>query len=104
IDVTDAGVEVFRRWEGIKRIVEEAGFDPEYYVLEDSTSNVPYDYYVGEEMEPDKLPIFVRRSDGRPEEISKRSEAINAIARRRETRLRIYVPAECREHVKGLLF
>ena len=102
VDVTDAGGAVLSRFRELERIVRDAGFDPNYYVLEDRTSNVPYDYYVGEEMEPDKLPIYVRRHDGKLEEISKRSDAINAIARRRETQVRIYVPAECRDSVKRL--
>lgn len=103
IDVTEAGGALFNLSEKIRDIVRVVGFDPDYYVLDDATSNVSYDYYLGGEEESDKQPLFVRRRDGRLEEISRRSEAIRAIAGRRETRVRVYVPAECRDQVEALL-
>ena len=89
--------------EEIRDIVERAGFHPDYYALGDATSSVPYDYYLGGEEASDKQPIFVRRRGGKLEEISKLSEAIKAIAGRREMRFRVYVPAECRQQVEALL-
>jgi len=63
----------------------------------------PNDYYVGEEVEPDKHPIYVQRRNGRLAEISRQSEAIRAIAGRRETKERICVPAQCRESIEELV-
>lgn len=103
IDVTEAGGALLDLSPRIREIVSRAGFNPDYYVMIDATSDVSYDYYLGGEEESDKQPLYVRLRDGKLDEISRRSEAIRAIAGRRETKFRVYVPAECRDEVEALL-
>lgn len=103
IDVTEAREELLTHLDAIRAIVAKAHYDPKYYALLDAPSNVPYDYYyVGPEANSDKQPIYVLQRNGRLAEISSRSEGIRALAGRRETKFRIYVPAECREQVEAL--
>lgn len=102
IDATDP--RLLPRSNDIRDVVQRAGFDPTYYMLYDPTSSVPYDYYIGAEAEEsDKQPIYVLLRNNQLEEISRCSEPIRAIAGRRETKMRLYVPAECREQIETLL-
>lgn len=87
----------------IREAVKAKEFDPEYYVLHDRSADVAYDYYTREEDEGAKPSILVQDRMGRPEEISRSSKAVAAIARERQVRVRLYVPQECREEVKQLL-
>lgn len=85
------------------KIIDEAGFHPEYYLLFDSLSAIPYDYYTGDEDPEDKQGIHVLGRDGQTYEISRKVEAISAIARRPKGKMRLYVPAECRDQIAALL-
>lgn len=90
----------------LKDTVAKQGFDPEYYLALDRTSDVPYDYYLAEEADEgdrQKPSILIVTGADKTLEISKRSEVINALASRRRTGQNIYVPDECRDAVKTAL-
>src|ERR1700752_1559287 len=52
---------------GARKIVEQAGFDPEYYFVEDRASDLPYyNYYAAEKAEP-KTHIYVESEYAKPQ-------------------------------------
>lgn len=66
--------------EKARKIVEENGFDPEYYFIEDAAGDVPYYFYTTREGEPKNL-IFVEDGFSRPQirEISEVSAAVRGL-------------------------
>lgn len=66
--------------EKAKKIVEENGFDPEYYFIEDAAGDVPYYFYTTREGEPKNL-IFVEDGFSHPQirEISEVSAAVRGL-------------------------
>lgn len=71
----------------------EAGLDPEYYLVVDSSSDLPYDFYrPGEEGE--RLPIHLLMPDGELRELSRESAIVDAISGKRRTDHKLYFPGE----------
>ena len=86
-----------------RECVRDAGFDPEYYFIEDKASDVPYyNYYTSEGVEP-KTRIFVEAGYSRPRirEISEVSDVVRGLQRGYELH-RICFPAEVKEKVYSL--
>lgn len=72
-------------------LFKKAGIDPEYYLVVDSSSDLPYDFYrPGEEEE--RLPIHLLRSNGEIRELSRESEIVDAISGKRRTDHKLYYP------------
>ncbi|HVI21668.1 MAG TPA: hypothetical protein VM660_06435, partial [Bacillus sp. (in: firmicutes)] len=70
---------------------KKAGLDPEYYLVVDSSSDLPYDFYrPGEEEE--RLPIQLLMSNGDIRELSRESEIVDAISGKRRTDHKLYYP------------
>jgi len=85
--------------EKVKDILKKCGYDPRYYLLQDRTSDVAYDYYTQDE-EGQKPSILVLNEHGNPVEISKISAPIRSIAGKRQVGVYIYVPdEECRKEI-----
>ena len=83
--------------------VSQAGFDPEYYFIEDRASDVPYyNYYTAAGVEP-KSHIYVEDGYARPviREISEVSEVVRGLQRGYELH-RVCFPAEVKQHVYAL--
>ncbi|AZU64642.1 HD domain-containing protein [Neobacillus mesonae] len=71
----------------------KAGIDPEYYLVVDSSSDLPYDFYrPGEEEE--RLPIHLLMKNGELRELSRESEIVDAISGKRRTDHKLYYPAD----------
>ncbi|WP_066367499.1 HD domain-containing protein [Neobacillus fumarioli] len=71
----------------------KAGIDPEYYLVVDSSSDLPYDFYrPGEEEE--RLPINLLMQNGELRELSRESEIVEAISGKRRTDHKLYYPAD----------
>ena len=71
----------------------EAGLDPEYYLVVDSSSDLPYDFYrPGEEGE--RLPIHLLMANGELRELSRESAIVDAISGKRRTDHKLYFPGE----------
>ena len=89
-----------RREEGrigeLAREWEQAGLDPEYDLLIDTPTDLPYDVYDPETNRHgrDKLPILLLDDHGNCEEISRRSEVIRSIAGLQKGKYYVYFPEE----------
>jgi uncharacterized protein len=74
-------------------LFKKAGIDPEYYLVVDSSSDLPYDFYrPGEEEE--RLPIHLLMKSGELKELSRESEIVDAISGKRRTDHKLYFPAD----------
>ncbi|MGI6285955.1 HD domain-containing protein [Neomoorella humiferrea] len=89
----------------MRHILQQNGYDPDYYLLWDTQSDVAYDYYTSpEEEDTNKPPIRVRDENGREWDIMKLSDPIRAIAGTRKVVIYVYVPDEnCRQDVIKLI-
>ncbi len=77
----------------LNRLFKKAGIDPEYYLVVDSSSDLPYDFYrPGEEEE--RLPIHLLKNNGEIRELSRESEIVDAISGKRRTDHKLYFPAD----------
>jgi len=84
-------------------LVCKAGYDPEYYFIEDRASDVPYyNYYAPQDAEPKSL-IYVEDGYARPRirEISEVSNVVRGLERGFELH-RVCFPAEVKEEVYRL--
>lgn len=74
-------------------LFKEAGLDPEYYLVTDSSSDLPYDFYrPGEENE--RVPIYLQLENGDLRELSRMSDVVEAISGKRRTDHKIYYPED----------
>ncbi|WP_071461432.1 HD domain-containing protein [Bacillus massilinigeriensis] len=81
-------------------LFEKAGIDPEYYLVVDSSSDLPYDFYrPGEEEE--RLPIHLLSKNGELRELSRESDIVDAISGKRRTDHKLYFPADFIEKGRG---
>lgn len=77
----------------LTKLFKEAGIDPDYYLVVDSSSDLPYDFYrPGEEEE--RLPIHLLKNNGEIRELSRESEIVEAISGKRRTDHKLYYPAD----------
>ncbi|MTH54069.1 HD domain-containing protein [Bacillus mangrovi] len=77
----------------LKALFKKAGIDPEYYLVLDSSSDLPYDFYrPGEEEE--RLPIHLLMPNGEIRELSRQSEIVDAISGKRRTDHKLYFPLD----------
>src|SRR5918993_286063 len=86
-----------------RECVSRAGFDPEYYFIEDRASDVPYyNYYTAQGAEP-KTRIYVEDGYARPEirEISEVSDVVRGLQRGYELH-RVCFPPEVKTEVYRL--
>lgn len=86
-----------------RRILRASGWDPDYYLVVDRTTDVAYDYYTTEPGEEErKEPIRALDERGTPREIATLSHTIAAVATRRKVAANLYVPKECLAKVRRL--
>ena len=65
--------------------------DPEYYLVVDSTSDLPYDFYrAGEEEE--RLPILLLMPNGELRELSRESDIVEAITGKKRRDQKLFYP------------
>src|SRR5215213_466690 len=86
-----------------RKLVEQAGFDPEYYFVEDRASDLPYyNYYAAEKAEP-KTHIYVESGYASPRirEISEVSNVVRGLQYAYELH-RVCFPAEVKTEVYKL--
>src|SRR4051794_7651820 len=81
----------YKKMAELSLLFKKAGLDPEYYLVVDSSSDLPYDFYrPGEEEE--RLPIQLLMSNGDIRELSRESEIVDAISGKRRTDHKLYYP------------
>jgi HD superfamily phosphohydrolase len=85
-----------------RRIVSDAGFEAEYYFVEDEAGNAPYSFYSKETADPKDL-IFVEQGFARPaiREISEVSPAVRGLQEGYRIQ-RICFPAELKDQIGEL--
>lgn len=83
----------YKKLAKLSQLFEQAGIDPEYYLVVDSSSDLPYDFYrPGEEEE--RLPIHLLMRNGELRELSRESDIVDAISGKRRTDHKLYYPAD----------
>ncbi len=88
--------------ERARKAVENAGFDPDYYFVEDSAGDVPYYPYTKETTEPKNL-IYVEEGFSRPviREISEVSAAVRGLQKGYQIH-RVCFPPETKQEIARL--
>ncbi|MED3964222.1 HD domain-containing protein [Niallia taxi] len=77
----------------LSKAFTEIGLDPEYYLVVDSSSDLPYDFYrPGEEEE--RLPIHLLMKNNEIRELSRESEIVDSISGKRRTDHKLYFPKD----------
>ncbi len=77
----------------LNQLFKKAGINPDYYLVVDSSSDLPYDFYrPGEEEE--RLPIHLLMPNGDIRELSRQSEIVDAISGKRRTDHKLYFPED----------
>ncbi|RCW77474.1 HD domain-containing protein [Saliterribacillus persicus] len=80
-------------WMELYRLFDAVGLDSEYYLVEDSSSDLPYDFYrPGEEEE--RVPIHLLMPNGDLRELSRQSEIVEAISGKKRTDHKLYFPLD----------
>lgn len=83
----------YKKLTELSHLFTKVGIDPEYYLVVDSSSDLPYDFYrPGEEEE--RLPIHLLMKTGGIRELSRESEIVDAISGKRRTDHKLYFPVE----------
>ncbi|GIO26811.1 HD domain-containing protein [Ornithinibacillus bavariensis] len=94
------------------QLFKDAGIDSDYYLVVDSSSDLPYDFYrPGEEEE--RLPIHLVMPNGTLKELSRHSDIVEAISGKKRTDHKLYFPKdmiyaiqdeEIKQDIIGILF
>lgn len=83
----------YKKLAELSSLFKKAGMDPDYYLVVDSSSDLPYDFYrPGEEEE--RLPIHLLMKNNEIHELSRESEIVDAISGKRRTDHKLYFPAD----------
>ncbi|WLD93217.1 HD domain-containing protein [Alkalihalobacillus sp. AL-G] len=87
-------------WHKLHTYFVQAGIDPDYYLVVDSSSDLPYDFYrPGEEEE--RLPIHLLTKSGEYRELSRESTVVESISGKKRTDHKLYYPADLIEKIKN---
>ncbi|OIJ21825.1 hypothetical protein BKP45_03780 [Anaerobacillus alkalidiazotrophicus] len=100
-------------WPTLIDLFKQANIDPDYYLVIDSSSDLPYDFYrPGEEGE--KIPIFLLTPENDLRELSRESDVVEAISGKKRTDHKLYFPLdvlndeteykEVKKKIKEILF
>ncbi|SDB86062.1 HD domain-containing protein [Shouchella lonarensis] len=79
-------------WQKLQQLFMEMGVDPDYYLVQDSSSDLPYDVYrpgAGE-----RVPIQLLMPDGSLRELSQESNVVEAISGKKRTDYKLYYPKD----------
>ncbi|MBM7540850.1 HD domain-containing protein [Amphibacillus cookii] len=75
------------------QLFEAINLDPDYYLVVDSSSDLPYDFYrPGEEGE--RLPIYLLTPQDELQELSRASDIVESISGKKRTDHKLYYPAD----------
>ncbi|MDQ0257402.1 HD superfamily phosphohydrolase [Evansella vedderi] len=83
-------------WPELNQLFTKIGLEPNYYLVIDSSSDLPYDFYrPGEEEE--RLPIHLLKPNGDLRELSRESDIVEAISGKKRTDHKLYFPKDLLE-------
>lgn len=89
-----------KEWMELYKLFQELGIDPEYYLVVDSSSDLPYDFYrPGEEEE--RLPIHLLMPNNELRELSRESDIVESISGKKRTDHKLYFPADLLYGITG---
>ncbi|MGM8211447.1 HD domain-containing protein [Virgibacillus sp. W0430] len=76
----------------LEHLFRKAGIDPAYYLVSDSSSDLPYDVYrKGKE---ERVPIYLQMPDKKLKELSEHSTIVDAITGKTRTDDKLYFPKD----------
>lgn len=78
-------------WVELNSLFKKAGIDPDYYLVMDSTSDLPYDFYRAGD-EEGRIPILLLMPNGELRELSRESEIVEAISGKKRTDQKLFYP------------
>lgn len=81
------------RFNKLVNLFQKAGIDPDYYLVVDSSSDLPYDFY-RPGVEEERTPINLLMANGEIHELSSESEIVEAISGKRRTDYKLYYPSD----------
>ena len=82
-----------KEWHELYEAFQTAGINPDYYLVLDSSSDLPYDFYrPGEDEE--RVPIQLLMPNGELRELSRESELVDAISGKKRTDHKLYFPLD----------
>ncbi len=83
-----------QKYAELEELFRKAGIDPDYYLVHDSSSDLPYDFY-RPGIESERQPIYLlMKDDVTLQELSTRSEIMKAISGKRRTDHKLYFPVD----------
>ncbi len=83
----------YRKLSELEQLFKEADINPLYYLVFDSSSDLPYDFYrPGEEGE--RVPIHLLMPNNELSELSRSSDIVEAISGKRRTDHKLYFPED----------
>ncbi|SFK60602.1 hypothetical protein SAMN04487936_12211 [Halobacillus dabanensis] len=87
-------------WMELYKLFTKAGLNPDYYLVVDSSSDLPYDFYrPGEEGE--RLPIHLLQPNGELKELSRLSDIVESISGKKRTDHKLYIPLDRLEEMSS---
>ncbi|WP_058308739.1 HD domain-containing protein [Gracilibacillus massiliensis] len=85
-------------WMELYQLFKDIDLDPDYYLVVDSSSDLPYDFYrPGEEEE--RLPIHLLMPNQELRELSRQSDIVEAISGKKRTDHKLYYPKDLIERL-----
>ncbi|OLN24202.1 hypothetical protein BTO30_01985 [Domibacillus antri] len=82
-----------QKYAELEELFRKAGIDPDYYLVHDSSSDLPYDFY-RPGIESERQPIYLLMKNETLQELSRRSEIVDAISGKRRTDHKLYFPVD----------
>ncbi|WLR49449.1 HD domain-containing protein [Halobacillus litoralis] len=87
-------------WMELYKLFAKAGLNPDYYLVVDSSSDLPYDFYrPGEEGE--RLPIHLLQPNDELKELSRLSDIVESISGKKRTDHKLYIPLDRLEEMSN---
>jgi len=86
-------------YERLEYLFSQVGINPDYYLAIDSSTDLPYDFYQSEEKE--RMPINLLMPNDQLKELSKHSEVVEAISRKKRTDHKLYFPLDLIEDISN---
>ncbi|REJ09315.1 HD domain-containing protein [Halobacillus trueperi] len=87
-------------WMELYKLFTKAGLNPDYYLVVDSSSDLPYDFYrPGEEGE--RLPIHLLQPNDELKELSRLSDIVESISGKKRTDHKLYIPLDRLEEMSN---
>lgn len=79
----------------IAKSFKALGVDPKWYLVHDSSSDLPYDFYrPGSDSASERVPIYLLMPDGSKRELSRESDIVLAISGKKRTDHKFYYPGD----------